>query len=310
MSIEIPLTGAGGEPVDFWRTLQSHGVAELPPAFIDPESRSLTITVRLGRGRPQTLVVSDSGNGQLRVSSSRPLSPAQRQAAVRVVRHLLRLDQNLTPFYSQVTADPDLAWAASGAGRMTRCATVFEEVVKTICTTNCTWSATVRMVSALVQYLGEPAAGAPDDSPMGRAFPTPLAMASASEDFYQDVMRAGYRGPFLREIAARVARGDLGLERLGTASEQELSDDEIRAELLALPGVGPYAAAHIMTMLGRFSRLIFDSWTRPKYWSLTETEGATDAEIEARFAGFGRFAGLAFWLFLTRDWVEEPGLAS
>jgi hypothetical protein len=31
-----------------------------------------------------------------------------------------------------------------------------------------------------------------------------------------------------------------------------------------------------------------------------------DAEIEARFAQYGSQAGAAFWLFLTRDWVEEP----
>jgi hypothetical protein len=28
---ELPLQGAGGEPVDFARTIVSHGVAELPP---------------------------------------------------------------------------------------------------------------------------------------------------------------------------------------------------------------------------------------------------------------------------------------
>ena len=37
--------------------------------------------------------------------------------------------------------------------------TVFEDVVKTVCTTNCTWSATVRMVDALVSELGDPATG-------------------------------------------------------------------------------------------------------------------------------------------------------
>jgi 3-methyladenine DNA glycosylase/8-oxoguanine DNA glycosylase len=34
----------------------------------------------------------------------------------------------------------------------------FEDVVKTICTTNVAWSATVRMVNALVDNLGEAAA--------------------------------------------------------------------------------------------------------------------------------------------------------
>ena len=34
-SFEIELVGAGGEPVDFRRTIASHGVASLPPARID-----------------------------------------------------------------------------------------------------------------------------------------------------------------------------------------------------------------------------------------------------------------------------------
>ena len=83
--------------------------------------------------------------------------------------------------------DPDLAWAAQGAGRLLRSPTVFEDVVKTICTTNCTWSATVRMVSALVGTLGRPAVGAPGR----RAFPTPAAMAQAGEDFYVGAAEAG-----------------------------------------------------------------------------------------------------------------------
>ena len=35
--------------------------------------------------------------------------------------------------------------------------------------------------------------------------------------------------------------------------------------LLALPGVGPYAAAQVMMTIGRYHRLILDSWTRPTY---------------------------------------------
>ena len=73
--------------------------------------------------------------------------------------------------------------------------------------------------------------------------------------------------------------------------------------LLALPGVGPYAAAHIMMLLGRHSRLILDSWTRPKYAKLNGGKVVTDKKIAARFQPYGRYAGLAFWLYLTQDWV-------
>jgi N-glycosylase/DNA lyase len=236
----------------------------------------------------------------------RPPGARTAQRLLDAVAHVLRLDEDLSPFYARASEDPALAWAAAeGAGRLVRSPTVFEEVVKTICTTNCAWSATERMVGALVAHLGEPAAGAAADGPYGRAFPTPAAMAEAGEGFYRDVARAGYRGAYLRSLAADVASGELDLETLGRASRDELPDDEVAARLLALPGVGPYAAAHVMLLLGRYSRLVLDSWTRPKYAQLNGGRRTKDSTIERRFRRYGPWAGLAFWLLLTRDWVEE-----
>jgi len=79
----------------------------------------------------------------------------------------------------------------------------------------------------------------------------------------------------------------------------------VEARLRALPGVGPYAAAHIVILLGRYSQLIFDSWTRPKYTRVSGKHTAGEAEIEARFSSYGPYRGLAFWLYLTRDRVDE-----
>ena len=183
---------------------------------------------------------------------------------------------------------------------MLRSPTVFEEVIKTICTTNCAWSATVRMTTALVEQLGEPSAG-----DRGRAFPQPAAMAEAGDAFYRDVVRAGYRGAYLRSIAAAVAAGELDLEQL---LDPKLEDPDVADHLLALPGVGPYAAAHVMMLLGRYSSLVLDSWTRPKYARLVGKKKVADATIVRRFRRYGPHAGLAFWLFLTRDWVPEPAV--
>src|SRR6202011_4965396 len=94
-------------------------------------------------------------------------------------------------------ADARLAWVAAGAGRMLRSPTVFEDLVKTICTTNCAWSATERMVGALVRELGMRVRGRPEL----RAFPVAEAMAEADDGFYRDVARAGYRGAYLRKLA-------------------------------------------------------------------------------------------------------------
>jgi 3-methyladenine DNA glycosylase/8-oxoguanine DNA glycosylase len=304
-TLHLELRAPRGEPVDLWRTLVSHGFAELSPTVLDEEARTLALTIRVPRGRPRRVRVSQGDDGWARVEV---LGPRPGPTVVRAVRegtaHVLRLDQDLSSFYARAAIDPDLAWAARGAGRMLRSPTVFEDVVKTVCTTNCAWSATVRMVDALVTHLGEPAIGG--DGPLTNAFPTPASMAAAPESFYRDVVRAGYRGAYLRSLARAVADGELDLEAFGSADPGALPDTELEAALLALPGVGPYATAHIMMTLGRHSRLILDSWTRPKYTRLLgRTKLVSDQQIERRFRPYGEFAGLAFWLFLTRDWVED-----
>ena len=305
----ITLRGAGGEPVDLARTFMSHGVAELPPLQLDEAAGRLTMTLATPRGGARTVEVTGTRAGRrarVRIAGSAP-SRVAADALVAQVRHVLRLDEDLSPLYEMVAGDPGLAWIGTGAGRMIRSATVYEEVVKTICTTNCSWSSTERMVGAMVEHLGAKAPGAPAAGTTGRAFPSPAAMAEAGVAFYRDTARAGYRAEYFASLARSVASGDLDLEPLGTASPDELPDDELEAQLLALPGVGPYAAAHVMTMLGRYSRLILDSWTRPTYARLVGKKQVADRTIVRRFARYGRYAGLAFWMFITRDWIAQPG---
>lgn len=251
-------------------------------------------TVRLHEIEPSVLGIDTLGE-----------APADGDAITTAVRHILRLDQDLSGFYDLASSDPDLAWVTEGFGRMMRCQTVFEDVIKTILTTNCAWSATVRMVERLVSELGERDNETDLHAPFGRAFPTPAAMAGRDEAFYRSVVRAGYRAPHLVRLAGDVASGVLDLEALGTATSADLPDDVLANRLLALPGVGPYAAAHIMHMLGRQSRLILDSWTRPTYARFAGVESVPDAAINERFAGYGEWAGLAFWMTVTRAWFAD-----
>ena len=278
----------------------SHGVADLPPMRVDEEERTLTATLPVPGVKPRTVVVRE-GKRSARVEVLGPrLGSQAEERLLGVLRRVLNLDEDLSGFYEAAADDPELAWASQGAGRMLRSPTVFEEVIKTICTTNCAWSATVRMTTALVEHLGEPSAGN-----HGRAFPQPAAMAEAGDAFYRDVVRAGYRGDYLRSIAAAVAAGELDLERL---LDPALGDADVAERLLALPGVGPYAAAHVMMLLGRYSSLVLDSWTRPKYARLVGKKKVADSTIIRRFRRYGPYAGLAFWLFLTRDWVPDPAV--
>jgi 3-methyladenine DNA glycosylase/8-oxoguanine DNA glycosylase len=134
----------------------------------------------------------------------------------------------------------------------------------------------------------------------GGHLPSPVELLGADPQLLRDSGFSARKGATLRALAERFVDG-----RLSDESLSRMSDDEVEARLLAVPGVGPYAAAHIMMLLGRYSRLILDSWTRPKYLRVSGAKQAKDSMIERRFRRYGPYAGLAFWLYLTRDWVEE-----
>jgi len=293
--------------VDLKRTLASHGVASLPPMLLDEEAWTLEVTVPLPGRRPRTVLVQEGSRRRAAVEvAGRKPGVREAEALAAAVRHVLALDLDLSAFYEVAADDPDLEWVAGGAGRMIRSPTVFEDVVKTLCTTNCSWALTTKMVTALVEHLGEPAAGADPGTWRGRAFPTPGAMAGRDERFYREMVRSGYRAPHFVRMATMVAEGEVDLEPLALQPPKGPPDDEVEARLLALPGIGPYAAAHVMLLIGRYHRLILDSWTRPKYARVTGARRpASDATIVRRFRRYGPYAGLAFWCLLTRDWIPD-----
>jgi 3-methyladenine DNA glycosylase/8-oxoguanine DNA glycosylase len=285
---ELPLRGAGGEPISFARTIYSHGCAELAPAAIDSSPLTYRRTFRSGARVVQAAM--RERDGSLVVETPRKLGRRAASEITSAIARMFRLDEDLSPFYRSIAGDELLSWAASGAGRILASPTVFEDVIKTICTTNCAWSATVRMTQALAA-LGE------------GAFPEPQRMAATPEYWYRDVARMGYRGPYVRSIAADVAAKRLDLESL--RSFERYGDDEVERRLLDLPGIGPYGSAHVMQLLGRHRRLVLDSWTRPKYLRLSGKRRSADSTIRRAFSRYGKYAGLAFWLYLTRDWVAD-----
>jgi 3-methyladenine DNA glycosylase/8-oxoguanine DNA glycosylase len=123
---ELPLRGRGGEPVDFARTIASHGVAELPPNKLDLEGRTLQTTLAVPGGA-RTVRITARGK-KLRVET---VSGSVVPELTQTVAHMFRLDEDLSPFYVVIREDAELDWCVSGAGRMLRAPTVFEDVVKT-----------------------------------------------------------------------------------------------------------------------------------------------------------------------------------
>jgi 3-methyladenine DNA glycosylase/8-oxoguanine DNA glycosylase len=122
---DVPLKGPRGETIDFARTIVSHGVAELPPNRVDLAAGTLETTLRVPRGA-RTVRITARG-AKLRIETVAGSAVPQ---LTDMVRHMFRLDEDLSAFY-ELVRDDDLAWCALGAGRMLRAPTVFEDIVKT-----------------------------------------------------------------------------------------------------------------------------------------------------------------------------------
>jgi N-glycosylase/DNA lyase len=281
---------------DFRRTLSSHGWCELRP-FEYVDDLTLVRVLDAGDGAPVTVTVTGEG-ASLQVSTKARLNKLKRARVERDVRHMFRLDDPLEEFYAAVSAEPGFEWIArDGAGRLLRSPTVYEDLVKSICTTNCTWAVTKKMVAALVGHLGREAVDGRRD------FPTAEEMASQPVGFYTEVVRAGYRAPYLKELADRVAAGEIEPE---TWLGSELTTAELKREMKRVKGVGDYAAENLLKLVGRYDVLALDSWVRSTF---ARTRGGgrkcDDKKIARFYARFEDWRGLALWCDMTRQWFEE-----
>src|SRR5829696_7276187 len=153
------------------------------------------------------------------------------------------------------------------------------------------------MVLVLASRLGrEPADGR-------GGFLSSEAMAATRDSFYRDEVRAGYRAPYLKELAERVATGELDIEGWLTS---ELPTPELKREMKRVKGVGDYAAENLLKLVGRYDVLALDSWVRATF-ARTRNNGraAPDAKIARYYSRFDSWRGLALWCDITKDWLDE-----
>ncbi len=296
----MPQTFYLDAPADFSfrRTIYSHGWCELSPFEIDNENWRLDyVFADADAKNPAPAQMSDAGDGRVKIEiDGAKINKDYERKILRDARHVLRLDDDLREFYKLTKKEKRLAWIAETfAGRLLRSPTVFEDLVKTICTTNCSWALTKKMTANLVEKLGAPTANGK------RAFPTAEAMANVSPEFYRDEMRAGYRAPFFAELARKVAGGEINPEDW---LAPDLPTAEIKKQMKQIKGVGDYAADNLLKLVGRCDGgLALDSWLRSQFYKKHNAgEKCADKQIENFYEKFGAWRGLAIWCDMTERW--------
>ncbi|HEX9921941.1 MAG TPA: hypothetical protein VGD99_04715, partial [Anaerolineae bacterium] len=264
---------------DFESTARSHGWVALRPFEWDEATATLGRIHRLEQGQIICLSMRDDSRGgttgvQVEVGEIEPLTASQEAEIRRIVRRMLRLDEDLADFYH--LAAQQNGWTLNlkpGGGRLLRCPTLFEDIVYTLCTTNIAWSGTIRMVDRLTAKLGDAFPGRSD----WQAFPTPAAIAAAGPEFLKEETGLGYRSPYVWELAVGIVDGRYDLT---TFEDPNLSAVDLLKALRQIKGVGAYAAATILMLLGRYEHLAIDSELRAhvsrKYF---EAQPVTDAQI-------------------------------
>ena len=299
-------------PFNFQSVVNSHGWLQLAPFQF--ENDVLSYVDQLSNKRTLEYRISATADG-VQIETDR-LNKAEQKEVADKVKWMFGLDLDFSDFYSASRLEPKLARAKKQAlGRVLRSPTLFEDVIKTILTTNTLWAATRNMTRKLVDEFGVPV-GLDTPSPalapgasvatnaqsystnnMKRAFPTPESIAASNPETIKEKIRVGYRAPAIHDLAERIASGKYDLESLKTSTLPTL---ELRKELMTIKGVGPYAAANLLILLGRHDFIPIDSiamtvvsheWYKGK--------PITAKEVEKRFAKWGAYKGLAFWFW---DW--------
>ena len=279
-------------PFRFLSVVHSHGWVQLAPFAFDKETARLAYTDRLSNGHVLDYQITESDNG-ITVKTGKLTKAEQTEVSERIA-WMLGLEMDFSNFYAASKREPKLLQARKMTrGRVLRSPTLFEDVVKTILTTNTLWSATKRMNLNLINQYGPSL----DGSPEKRAFPSPAEIAASSPEVLREAVRVGYRAPSIHELAVHVASGELDIESLKTS---DLPTLELRKELLKIKGVGPYAAANLLLILGRGDFIPVDSWAL-KLVSHEWYDGqpVTPKQVEEHFEKWGEFKGLAYWFW---DW--------
>lgn len=207
------------------------------------------------------------------------------KSACRSVKRWLSTDWDPGPAITvALQNNPSVAdFIEDGGGRILRSTTFYEDFVKTVCTIQIAWSGTIRMVSDLVDQVG------------GGVFPTPTQILDFGETRLREKAKLGFRSRTLYQATDKMLASGL-IDVRGNGAESIAYE-----EMVALYGIGPYAASHLMVLLNDFRRIPIDSEVRSY---CREKLGIETDQIEPLFARWGDYKFLGYKLHRTMSRLD------
>lgn len=293
------------------RDVCSYGYFLLEPNHWDVGGERFSTTMDLG-GVAATAMITQGqagANGKrkakrgepLRLVVDRTLDKTGRIALESGVHRMLNLAEETKTIRAFHALDP--RFKKAGRGRLMRSPTLFEDVIKTVTSCNVTWPSTIAMNRKMCEVFGRKSAS-------GRhAFPTAQAIAKTRPASLRARCSVGYRDARIVELAKMFVRGEI---RERWFEDPQTPDVDVYEALLELPGIGPYAAANIMQLLNRYSRLPLDTESvrhGKSVLGFTGTSAQIMKKVHAHFEPFGEHKFRSYWFELWAFYERKRGPA-
>ncbi len=232
--------------------VHSHGWIRLVPFSWDDEQKILSRHETVDGKIVYLSVKQVSSGASVTCTSKSILRPSDRKILRRRASYMLGLDIDIDPFVKLARSLNRRVhrFAHRGGARILRSSTLYEDVVKTLFTTNASWAFTKQMCQRLVSEC----ASSYGETDYGTVFPTPEMVSPLDLSTLTKKCRLGYRAEYLQNVTTAFIDGGDSLERGFPA--------EVVKRLSEVKGLGPYCVNHIAMLLGEYSQIPVDSEVR------------------------------------------------
>ena len=278
----------------FRRDVCSYGYFLLAPNLWNPADLSLTRPLDLEGGVAVVEITQPSNRrgGDIKLRCARRLERSEQRDAREQVSRMLNLDDDGVRAFHK--ADP--RWKRSGRGRLFRSPTFFEDVIKTVTSCNVTWPSTMNMNARLCEVVHP-------------AFPRASQLARKRPAMLRAKCGVGYRDERIVQLAKMFVSGALDPEWF---EDPETTDDEAYQALLDLPGIGPYAGANIMQLLGRYGHLALDTESLRHARNVLGWKGKDGPlfkRLKKHYEQYGEHRFRSYWFELWNFYEAKKGPA-
>lgn len=232
-------------------TVKSHGWVNLPPFIWDEQKKRLHRHENMNSKQVELVLSQKNERMMCSCYSSSVLSKLDksllRERFLYMMGHEIKLDGFIK---LAKTLDPQIYKLANrGWARFLRGTSLFEDVVKTLFTTNASWQFTQLMCRRLLEECPR------QDQTIQNSlfFPSLEEISEISVSVLEKKCKLGYRAQYLKNVARAFIEND---------SFVGWSTSEVLSNLKGVKGLGEYSINHIGMLLGKYDQIPVDSEVR------------------------------------------------